>query len=125
MIKSCYIHIPFCNTICSYCDFCKLLYNEKIVDSYLEHLEKEIRSINDEINKINERKKLALEEAMETKDKWIATTIKKPHIFSKVTRFFSNKFNTSKVILKTVIEPLKLRISEFKLNELADKGVNV
>ena len=45
MIKSCYIHIPFCNTICSYCDFCKLLYNEKIVDSYLEHLEKEIRSI--------------------------------------------------------------------------------
>ena len=42
MIKSCYIHIPFCENICSYCDFCKLLYNEKIIDKYLDCLEKEI-----------------------------------------------------------------------------------
>ncbi len=45
MIKSCYIHIPFCDNICSYCDFCKLFYNEKIVDNYLLHLEKEIKNI--------------------------------------------------------------------------------
>lgn len=42
MVSSCYIHIPFCSTICSYCDFCKLLYNEKIVDKYLDSLEQEI-----------------------------------------------------------------------------------
>lgn len=45
MIKNCYIHIPFCKSICSYCDFCKLLYHEEFVDQYLIHLEKEIKSI--------------------------------------------------------------------------------
>ena len=45
MIKNCYIHIPFCDKICSYCDFCKIYYYEKIVDKYLEQLEKEIKSI--------------------------------------------------------------------------------
>ena len=40
---SIYIHIPFCNSICSYCDFCKFFYNEKYVDLYLEALEKEIK----------------------------------------------------------------------------------
>ena len=45
MIKNCYIHIPFCNNICSYCDFCKLYYNELFVDKYLDMLEKEINDI--------------------------------------------------------------------------------
>ncbi len=44
-MKNCYIHIPFCNHICSYCDFCKMFYNKKIVNNYLDHLEKEIKSI--------------------------------------------------------------------------------
>lgn len=44
-ISSAYIHIPFCNSICSYCDFCKLLYNKKIVSNYLAELAKEISSI--------------------------------------------------------------------------------
>ena len=39
---SCYIHIPFCEKICSYCDFCKMFYNEKLVDQYLDELEREI-----------------------------------------------------------------------------------
>ena len=45
MISNCYIHIPFCEKICSYCDFCKMFYNEKIVDQYLNELEREISSI--------------------------------------------------------------------------------
>lgn len=44
-MMSCYIHIPFCEKICSYCDFCKMFYNENIVDNYLEQLEKEIRAL--------------------------------------------------------------------------------
>ena len=43
MVKSVYIHIPFCNKICSYCDFCKVLYNKKWINSYLDSLENEIK----------------------------------------------------------------------------------
>ena len=42
-IMSIYIHIPFCISICSYCDFCKIIYNEKYISNYLCVLEKEIK----------------------------------------------------------------------------------
>ena len=42
--KSVYIHIPFCDSICSYCDFCKFIKNEEWVNKYLVALEKEIKS---------------------------------------------------------------------------------
>ena len=42
-IKSAYIHIPFCNSICSYCDFCKFFYNEELVDKYIDSLINEIK----------------------------------------------------------------------------------
>ncbi len=45
MIKNCYIHIPFCDNICTYCDFCKRYYNKKYINKYLNSLEKEIDSI--------------------------------------------------------------------------------
>lgn len=41
---SVYIHIPFCNQICTYCDFCKLYKDDKWVDDYLKELKKEIKT---------------------------------------------------------------------------------
>lgn len=43
-IKSCYIHIPFCKSICSYCDFCKFYYQESLVDKYIIALLEEIKT---------------------------------------------------------------------------------
>ncbi len=43
MKRAAYIHIPFCRSICSYCDFCKFIYNQKWVAVYLDALEKEIK----------------------------------------------------------------------------------
>ena len=41
-VKSCYIHIPFCNAICAYCDFCKVYYSTNLVSDYLTALDCEI-----------------------------------------------------------------------------------
>ena len=39
-----YIHIPFCHSICSYCDFPKLLYDKKYTRKYLDALLNEIKT---------------------------------------------------------------------------------
>lgn len=41
-MKHMYIHIPFCNHICSYCDFCKMFRNDRIIETYLDGLAREI-----------------------------------------------------------------------------------
>ena len=41
-MKSVYIHIPFCKSICSYCDFCKVFYYPKWSHEYLVKLKEEI-----------------------------------------------------------------------------------
>lgn len=44
MIKNCYIHIPFCSSICSYCDFSKIYYNSNLVNKYIDSLLIEINN---------------------------------------------------------------------------------
>ena len=39
-----YIHLPFCSSICSYCDFPKVLYEKKWIKKYLYSLKKEIET---------------------------------------------------------------------------------
>ena len=42
-IKHLYIHVPFCNSICSYCDFCHRVYNKDLVVKWLNTIELEIK----------------------------------------------------------------------------------
>ena len=53
-MESVYIHIPFCRSICSYCDFSRFIYNEKEADKYLNALEEEVKEyyLNEEIKTI-------------------------------------------------------------------------
>ena len=45
-INSLYIHIPFCDSICDYCDFTKLQYFHNFAVKYIESLKQEIASKN-------------------------------------------------------------------------------
>lgn len=45
--KSLYIHIPFCSSICSYCDFPKILYSTNYHEKYLLALKKEISGLKE------------------------------------------------------------------------------
>ena len=40
-----YIHIPFCRSICSFCPYCKTVYQEQQVSQYIEALMKEIHMV--------------------------------------------------------------------------------
>ena len=46
-MRGVYIHIPFCKNICSYCDFCKFLYNEEWANTYLDFLNQEIKELKE------------------------------------------------------------------------------
>ena len=85
----------------------------------MEKINKEIYLISTEIKKLNERKKDALYNAMELEDKWMITKIKKPKTFERITRFFSSRINTPKVVKKNLIDPLNERIDSFLECELS------
>ena len=92
--------------------------SEKTNQAEIAEIEKEIKSVSKEISSMNEKKKLEIEKAMETRDKWISTTLRKPSVWSRAKTFFSNRFSTARIISKTVIAPLKMKIKEFRVNEL-------
>ena len=82
-------------------------------------VEKEISMINSEIERINEQKKKSIYDAMEVGDKAMVSTLKKPRVIKKITRFFVSRFNTAKVVESSIIVPLNERIENFKTNELS------
>lgn len=43
VIKHLYIHIPFCNSICAYCDFTRVGFNKTLSLKYLDALKKEFK----------------------------------------------------------------------------------
>lgn len=96
----------------------KIQEKDKINQSELAELENEIKDVSKRIIEINKKKQELLENAMETREKWIAVTLRKPSVWSKTKSFFSNRFTTVKVVSKTVIVPLKMKIKEFRTNEL-------
>lgn len=47
MIKHLYVHVPFCRTICSYCDFCHRVYDKKSAELYLNRIKEETKECSD------------------------------------------------------------------------------
>ena len=47
---SIYIHVPFCRSICSFCDFKRVVYNASLVNAWLKQLSNEINCYSKEIN---------------------------------------------------------------------------
>ncbi|MGD6818164.1 radical SAM family heme chaperone HemW [Metabacillus sp. 113a] len=45
MVKAAYVHIPFCEYICHYCDFNKIFIQNQPVERYLDYLEREISNV--------------------------------------------------------------------------------
>ena len=44
-----YVHIPFCRSICSFCPYCKVAWNEALCDRYISALLREIRMVGSQL----------------------------------------------------------------------------
>lgn len=53
IITNLYIHIPFCDHICSYCDFYKRVANKDLINKYIIYLSKELELKKQYLNNIN------------------------------------------------------------------------
>lgn len=40
-----YVHIPFCKSTCTFCPYCKTIYNKELCDKYIDALIQEIRMV--------------------------------------------------------------------------------
>ena len=45
-----YVHIPFCKSICNFCPYCKVIYDEETVNGYIDALIKEIHLVGKQWN---------------------------------------------------------------------------
>ena len=52
MLKSLYIHIPFCRRKCPYCDFYSLIYDRRLAAAYIKALCKQIGALDNEFSSI-------------------------------------------------------------------------
>lgn len=43
MCKACYLHVPFCQEICAYCDFTRCRYHHGLVERWLDRMKQEIK----------------------------------------------------------------------------------
>ena len=98
----------------------KTIEEKKKNKEYIANTEKEISLITKEIERLNTQKEKAIYDAMESQEKNLSNNIRKPKIFNKITRFFVSKFNTAKVVQNTIINPLNIKIDNFRINELAN-----
>lgn len=89
----------------------------KIVDQSIIILKNKLEDVKKKIQKLNEDKENKIMNAMETNEKGLSTEIKKPRAFKKITKFFSNRFNTYNAIMKNVIFPINQRIDELQKTE--------
>ncbi len=49
-MTSCYVHIPFCHSICFYCDFCRYVATETQKEEWLHAIVQEANTINDSLH---------------------------------------------------------------------------
>ncbi len=81
-------------------------------------LEKQIKKMSQKIRNLDTEKNNKIFEAMEVGGKELTSDLKKTRKIKKITTFFSNRFYTDQVILKSLILPMRQRIDEFQVNEL-------
>ena len=106
--SSLYIHIPFCETICDYCDFTKLQYFRKFAIPYLEALEKELKGY-----KIKELKTIYIGGG--------TPTVLDDDLFEKLLEIV---YPYTKNVIEYTIEANPESLSESKIKLLKPYGVN-
>lgn len=42
-MKAVYLHVPFCDSICAYCDFCRIITNEDTKSKWMAQIIEEIK----------------------------------------------------------------------------------
>ena len=89
----------------------------------IQKLEQEIKIVDTQIKELHEQKIQIVLDGMEVGNKAISTQIRKPRTLKRITKFFANRFNPYKVIVKTVFEPIEQRIQEFRIKELGNTTI--
>ena len=108
-VNALYVHIPFCQHICHYCDFPKLqyfrLFAEKYIDSLIKEIEQVVTNKNLETIYIGGGTPTSLDD----------------DLFEKLLSFL---FNYAKKVKEYTIEANPESLSEYKIKLLKKYGVN-